>query len=207
MKGKLITFEGCEGCGKSTQLRLLKDYLDQKGIDYISAREPGGTEISERIRAIILDGTLSGMSYRTEALLYAAARCQIIKDVVKPALEAGKIVILDRYIDSSFAYQAYARGLGFDFVASANSYAVANFMPDVTIFLNVPPENSFRRKGGADTGDRLEQEGMAFHKKVYEGYLTLLKKYPERIIPFTASGSKNDTHNEIVNYLTKMGFI
>ena len=142
MRGKLITFEGCEGCGKSTQLRLLKDYLDRKGVDYVAAREPGGTEISERIRAIILDGSLSGMSYRTEALLYAAARCQILKEVVKPAVDAGKTVILDRYIDSSFAYQAYARGLGYDFVAAANSYAVENFMPDVTVFLNVPPENS-----------------------------------------------------------------
>lgn len=207
MRGKLITFEGCEGCGKSTQLRLLKEYLDRKGVDYVAAREPGGTEISERIRAIILDGSLSGMSYRTEALLYAAARCQILKEVVKPAIDAGKTVILDRYIDSSFAYQAYARGLGYDFVAAANSYAVENFMPDVTVFLNVPPENSFRRKGGADISDRLEQEGMVFHKKVYEGYRELLKKFPERIIPFAAKGTKTETHNDIVKYLTEKGFI
>ena len=207
MRGKLITFEGCEGCGKSTQSRLLKEYLERKEIAYVAAREPGGTAISEKIRSLILDKENASMTARAEALLYAAARAQILDEVVKPALEEGKIVILDRYVDSSFAYQAYARGLGYDFVAAANSYALESFMPDVTIFMNVPPENSFRRKGGADEADRLELEGLSFHEKVYDGYLTLLKKFPERIIPFGATGSKYDTHKEIVSYLTKKGFI
>lgn len=207
MRGKLITFEGCEGCGKSTQSRLLKEYLEQNGTEFVAAREPGGTEISEKIRSLILDKNNVSMTARTEALLYAAARTQILEETVKPALESGKVVVLDRYFDSSFAYQAYARGLGYDFVAAANSYAIENFTPDVTIFMNVPPENSFRRKGGADEGDRLELEGLAFHKKVYEGYLALLKKFPERIIPFGAKGSKFDTHKEIVRYLKEKGFI
>lgn len=207
MRGKLISFEGCEGCGKSTQSRLLKEYLEQTGVDFVAAREPGGTAISEKIRSLILDGANAEMTARTEALLYAAARTQLLDEVVAPALGEGKIVILDRYIDSSFAYQAYARGLGYDFVAAANDYAVKYFTPDVTIFMNVPPINAFRRKGGADEGDRLEAAGLAFHKKVYEGYLELLKRFPERIVPFAADGSKTDTHKRIVGYLKEREII
>lgn len=207
MKGKFITFEGCEGCGKSTQVRLLKEYLVEKDIPFVLAREPGGTAISEKIRDIILDKNNSEITDRAEALLYAAARCQIIDQVVLPALENGKLVILDRYIDSSFAYQAYARGLGYEFVEKANDYALKNCMPDLTVFLNVDPDRAFLRKGGVDGKDRLETAGFDFHKKVYAGYLDLCKKFPQRIVPFTADGTKFETNLKIIDFLRSKGFI
>ena len=205
--GKFITFEGCEGCGKSTQVRLLKEYLTEKDIPFVCAREPGGTEISEKIRSILLDKGSAEMTAECEALLYAAARCQIINEIILPALSEGKLVILDRYIDSSFAYQAYGRGLGYDFVAKANGYALKNCMPDLTVFMDVDPERAFKRKGGVDLGDRLETAGIGFHKKVYEGYKELCVRFPERIVPFKAEGTKFDTNAQIVEYLRKREFI
>ena len=205
-KGKFISFEGCEGCGKSTQVRLLKEYLTEKGIPFITAREPGGTEISEKIREIILDSRNSAMTDATEALLYAAARCQNINENILPALEEGKLVILDRYVDSSFAYQAYARGLGYDFVAKANDYALTHCMPDLTIFMDVDPERAFNRKGGVDKKDRLELAGLEFHKKVYLGYKELIKKSPDRFVIFAADGTKYETNALIIKYLSERGY-
>ncbi len=207
MKGKLITFEGCEGCGKSTQTRLLKEYLEKNGVDFIIAREPGGTEISEKIRAVILDKNNKAMSDECEALLYAASRAQIIKEVVLPALESGKLVILDRYIDSSLAYQVYARGLSFDFVKKINSYCFENCMPDLTIFMNVSPDEAFERKGGVDKQDRIELLGIDFHRKVYAGYLELAKTFSDRIVPFSCKGTKFETHAKIIEYLKEREFI
>ena len=207
MTGKFITFEGCEGCGKSTQVRLLKEHLEKEGVPFIWAREPGGTEISEKIRAIILDNANSKMVDECEALLYAASRCQTIKEVILPALSEKKLVILDRYIDSSFAYPAYARGLGFDFVANANDFAIKNCMPDLTIFMDVDPEIAFNRKGGVDAGDRLESAGMEFHKRVYAGYKELEKRFPERIVSFTTEGTKYETSELIFKYLKDRRFI
>ncbi len=202
-----ISFEGCEGCGKSTQSRLLKTYLDETGQKYVSAREPGGTEISEKIRGLILDKDNTAITGECEALLYAAARCQIIAEVIKPALKADSIVVLDRYIDSSFAYQAYARGLGYDFVSKINTYALENCMPDVTVFMDVKPEQAFKRKGGVDDGDRIELEGLEFHNKVYAGYKELEKKFPDRIVSFAAQGTKFETNALIIEYLKRRGFI
>lgn len=207
MKGKFVTFEGCEGVGKSHQLRRLKEYLDLNNIEYFCTREPGGTVVSEKIREIILDGNNVSMTDECEALLYASARAQLLKEVVKPKLDAGTLVICDRYIDSSFAYQAYARGLGFDFVASINSYAIKNFMPDLTIFLDLPPKQAFMRKGGVDKSDRLELSGIEFHNKVYQGYLELAKKYPERFYVIDASGQKEETQAKIISALKEKGII
>ena len=207
MKGRFITFEGCEGCGKSTQVRLLKEYLVESGIPFVHAREPGGTDISEKIRAIILDKNNSDMSDQTEALLYAAARCQIINEVILPALDDGKLVVLDRYIDSSFAYQAYARGLGLEYVAKINDHAMKTCMPDLTIFLDVAPDVAFGRKGGADQGDRLETAGLRFHREVYEGYKKLCGIFPDRIVPFAADGTKYETNAKIRDFLKDKGYI
>ena len=137
MKGKFVTFEGCEGVGKSRQIKLLEEYLKNNGVNYSLTREPGGTEISEQIRKIILDGKNSVMTDECEALLYAAARAQLIKEEIAPRLARGELVFCDRYIDSSLAYQGKARGLGYEFVKEINSFAVNNFMPDVTVFLNL----------------------------------------------------------------------
>ncbi len=135
MKGKFIAFEGCEGSGKSTQLKLLAEYLIGHGVDFILTREPGGSEISEQIRGIILNGKNTDMCDECEALLYAAARVQHLKQTVMPALEEGKLVICDRYIYSSLAYQGYARGLGVEFVESVNAYALEHCPADMTVFL------------------------------------------------------------------------
>ncbi len=201
MKGKFITFEGCEGVGKSKQIKMLCDYLEKHRIKYLLTREPGGTTISEKIREIILDSSNSKMTAECEALLYASARAQLLNEVISKALEEGQLVICDRYIDSSFAYQASARGLGYDFVEKINAYAIENFMPDKTIFLNLSPKEAFKRKGGADTGDRVEMAGIEFHEKVYQGYLYLAEKYKERIINIDASGERMETHNKIISSL------
>ena len=176
-RGKFITFEGCDGCGKSTQLKKLSDYLTENKIEYIFTREPGGGNISEAIREILLNGKNTEMSDECEALLYAASRAQHIHDRIEPALKEGKVVVCDRYVDSSFAYQAYARGLGMEFVSKINHFALDKFLPDLTFFIDLSPEEAFARKHGADENDRMEQAGLAFHKKVYEGYLDLAEKY------------------------------
>jgi dTMP kinase len=147
------------------------------------------------------------MEDETEALLYASARVQHIKEKILPAKNQGVIVICDRYIDSSFAYQAYARGLGMAFVQGVNRYAVENCMPDLTLFFDISPEEAFKRKGGADKDDRLEQSGMEFHKKVYDGYIKALSKNPEKTIMIDCSGSKYQTHEKIINELKKREII
>ena len=207
MKGKFVTFEGCEGVGKSRQLQLLESYLQNNNIEYYLTREPGGTTVSEQIRSVILDGKNVSMTYECEALLYAAARVQLLKEVVKPRLDNGELVLCDRYIDSSLAYQGYARGLGVDFVEKINDYAVKNFMPDYTVFLSLPPKEAFKRKGGVDGNDRLELSGMEFHEKVYGGYLKLAEKYKERFIVIDASGSKEQTHAKIIEALKDKGIL
>ena len=179
-RGKFITFEGCDGCGKSTQLRMLSDYLKAQGVAHIFTREPGGGKISEAIRNILLDGKNSEMTDECEALLYSASRVQHLADKVEPALREGKLVVCDRYVDSSLAYQAYARGLGVDFITKINAFALENYLPDVTVFIDLSPADAFKRKHGADENDRLEQAGMSFHEKVYEGYKTLAKENPNR---------------------------
>ncbi len=207
MKGTFITFEGCEGVGKSRQIRLLEDYLKNNGVKYYLTREPGGTEVSEQIRSVILDGKNVAMTDECEALLYAASRVQLLKEVIGPRLEAGELVLCDRFIDSSLAYQAYARGLGVEFVEKINDYAIKNFMPDHTLFLDLPPEQAFKRKGGADKGDRLELSGMEFHEKVYRGYKELSKRYSQRFIVIDASGEKHETHQKIINALKQKGIL
>lgn len=207
MKGKFITLEGCEGAGKSTQMRFLTEYLEKTGVDYISTREPGGTAVAEKIRAVILDVDNKGMAYECEALLYAAARAEHLKNKVIPALNAGKTVLCDRFLDSSFAYQAYARGLEFSVVERANFFALENCMPDVTLFLDISPRDAFLRKGGADKGDRIELEGLEFHQRVYEGYLQLAEKYPERFLKIDCSGNKYQTHEKIIEALRKREII
>lgn len=200
MRGKFITFEGCEGSGKSTQLRLLGEYLKDTGANYIMTREPGGSAIAEKIRNIILDPGNAEMCDECEALLYAAARIQHLKEIVEPALAAGKLVICDRYVDSSFAYQGYARGLGMRFVASINNFALEKYPPDLTVFLDISPRAAFERKHGADEDDRMEKLGLEFHEKVYEGYRELCKLYP-RIAPVYCGGTKYETAENIRNLL------
>ena len=188
-------------------MRLLSEYLQKKGIKHIVTREPGGSEISEAIRKVILNGKFSQMSDECEALLYAAARAQHLSDTVQPALERGDLVLCDRYVFSSYAYQGFGRGLDIKFLKNINEYAVRHFMPDVTLFLNIPPRLAFERKHGADENDRIEQAGEAFHRRVYEGYLQLLQEYPEEIVSVDCSGSKFETSAKIVSLLQRRGVI
>ncbi len=207
MKGKFVTFEGCEGSGKSTQIRLLSERLKTEGVPHMVTREPGGSDIAEQIRAVILNGKNSAMCDECEALLYAAARAQHLREKVQPALRAGMLVLCDRYVDSSLAYQGYARGLGADFIADINGFAMRDFTPDVTLFLDISPEAAFRRKHGADEDDRMEQLGLDFHRKVYQGYLKLAASYPERIVKVECGGSKFRTAEGIYSLLKRRGII
>ena len=200
-RGKFITFEGCDGCGKSTQLRLLSEYLEKNGVPHIFTREPGGGKISEAIRDILLNGKNSEMTDACEALLYAAARVQHLSDRVEPALNEGKLVVCDRYVDSSLAYQAYARGLGTDFIGKINAYALEHYLPDVTVFIDLTPEAAFKRKHGADENDRLEQAGMAFHRRVYEGYKAIAAENPERVVCVDGNQTPDEIFTEVVRIL------
>lgn len=207
MKGTFITFEGCEGAGKSTQIRLLSQYLAELGKECVVTREPGGSAISEAIRAVILDGKNTAMTDECEALLYAAARAQHLSDTVLPALEAGKTVLCDRYLFSSFAYQGYGRGLDMGFLRAVNSFALQGHMPDITLFLDIPPRSAFERKHGADRNDRIEQAGEAFHARVYQGYLRLAEEYPGQIVRVDCSGTKFETNEKIRALLAGRGLI
>lgn len=198
-KGMFITFEGGDGTGKSTQISILSGAIEAMGFDVLITREPGGTSISEKIRKILLDPENTGMGHLTEALLYAAARAQLIEEVIRPALDAGKVVICDRFLDSSIAYQAFGRNLG-DSVEKINGPATAECMPDITFFLKLDPEKAKERIGGrGEEKDRIELEDDEFRRRVDEGYEALLKRFPERIIPVDAGGSPEEISVFIIN--------
>lgn len=205
MKGAFITFEGCEGVGKSTQLRLLKDYLDKTGQPAVFTREPGGTDIAEAIRNIILNPE-NNVQPIVEAYLFAAARADHVRRKIMPALAEGKLVICDRYLDSSLAYQGYARELGMEEVWEINRYAVGDCIPDCTVFLDLPPKDSWRRKSGKEiVDDRMENESLAFHNKVYEGFCEL--KDAERYACIIPKEDKLETCDEIIKVLKDRGLI
>ena len=195
MAGLLIALEGPDGCGKTTQIELLKDRLEKEGFEVIVTREPGGTKISEKIREILLDNDNNEMGSCCEALLYAASRAQLVAQVIKPNLAEGKVVVCDRFVDSSIAYQGYGRQLG-DSVEVINSYAVAGCMPDLTILMKLDPSVGKNRIWSRDK-DRLELEKDAFHTAVFEGYLALEKKYSDRIIGIDASRTIEDIKGDI----------
>ncbi len=206
-KGKFITFEGCEGVGKSTQVNMLKDYLKKTGQQAMFLREPGGNTLSEKIRKIILDPDNSEMTPLCEAMLYSAARAQLMGQVIIPALDSGKLIICDRFIDSTMAYQGFARDLGVKTISSLNETVCGDYMPDVTIFLDLPPDEAFKRKGGRDNNDRMELQSLDFHKKVYEGYKKAADMYPDRIILISPRGNKFETNTAIIRNLQARGII
>lgn len=190
-KGMFISIEGPDGAGKTTIFNMLGEMLEQKGYQVLTTREPGGIPIAEQIREIILDKKNTAMDARTEALLYAAARRQHLVEKVKPAVAEGKIVITDRFIDSSLAYQGYARQLGIKEVFSINQFAIEEMMPQLTLYFDVSPEVGLNRiNNNADREiNRLDLETLEFHEKVREGYLLLLEQFPERIVKIDASQS------------------
>lgn len=191
-QGHFITFEGPEGAGKTTVIAQVYNRLKEEGRNVVLTREPGGIRISEKIREIILDNDHQEMDAKTEALLYAAARRQHLVEKVIPALNEGAIVLCDRFIDSSLAYQGFARGLGIDEVYSINQFAIGDTMPDLTLFFDIKPEVGLARisKNAGREQNRLDNENLDFHKKVYEGYQKVIKQYPNRIVTIDASLSE-----------------
>lgn len=203
MKGLFITFEGGDGAGKSTHITRLMTTLTQQGYDVVSTREPGGCLLSERIREMLLDAKNSGMSAATETLLYAAARAQLVQEIIAPALASGKIVLCDRYVDSSLAYQGIARGLGVDVVMAANQLAVANAMPDLTIYLRISPEESQYRRAKRVVKDRLELEGDSFQDKVREAFDALSLRFEKRFVVVDAGQDKDTVAKIIASHVEK----
>lgn len=196
-RGKFITFEGGEGCGKSTQVRRLKENLEQKGVRVLLTREPGGTRLSELIRGLLKDEREDPPCDRSELLLFLAARAQLVRNVIRPALEAGTWVISDRFSDSTFAYQGYGRGLPLDVLRLANDFACEGLVPDRTILLDVDAATSharMRKREAATntTADRIEQAGDAFHARLRQGFLEMAAQDPLRIVKIDASGTPDE---------------
>lgn len=198
-KGMFITFEGPEGAGKTTIISMLAEQLENS----LLTREPGGIDIAEQIRRVILAKENTAMDARTEALLYAAARRQHLVEKVKPALEKGKIVLCDRFVDSSLAYQGYARGLGVDEVLGINQFAIEQLMPALTIYFDIEPELGFSRirKNNEREVNRLDLETLEFHQKVRKGYLLLLERFPERIVKIDASRSIEEVFDDVAKLI------
>ncbi|MFA9422777.1 MAG: dTMP kinase [Sedimentibacter sp.] len=179
MKGIFIVLEGPDGSGKSTMAHKIGQYFNENGREIEFTREPGGTNISEKIRELILDRNNTEMNFRAEALLYAAARAQLVSEKIIPWLEAGKIVISERYVYSSIVYQGIGRGLGIDEVKKINDFGTSGLTPDIVLLLDVNPEKALNRKLNIDGGDRIENELISFHRDVYEGYKKLVEFCPE----------------------------
>lgn len=203
--GLFITMEGPEGAGKTTILQLLGESLESLGYDVLLTREPGGISISEQIREVILNKENTEMDGRTEALLYAAARRQHLVEIVIPALERGKIVLCDRFIDSSLAYQGYARALGMDEVYAINQFAIGGVMPDITFFFDIDPVEGLKRIKKNDNREvnRLDLEKLTFHEKVREGYLKVIDKWKERFIVIDASRELEEVMEDAQSKLLK----
>ena len=186
-KGFFITFEGGEGAGKSIQVEILTSHLHEEGYPLTVTREPGGTRIGEQIRVITHDPENVDLNSIAEAYLMSAARAQHVVEIIKPALDAGKIVVCDRFVDSSIAYQGYGRKLGPEIIAKLNELAVDGATPDLTLFLNVPPEVGMKRRGKAQKKDRLDLQQADFYRRVHDGYIELAKEHPSRFIIIDAS--------------------
>ena len=186
---RFITFEGGEGCGKSTVLKAIKERLESEGVSVVLTREPGGTPIAEQIRNVILDKGNTAMDGRTEALLYAASRRQHLVEKIWPALQEGKTVLCDRYLDSSLAYQGGARGLGIDEVLSINLFATEGTYPDLTLLFDLEPEQGLARIAANQHREvnRLDLEKLDFHHQVRNNFLALAKRYPDRYVIIDAS--------------------
>ena len=203
MSGLFITLEGPDGSGKSTMIGLIGQYLKEQGIEHVITREPGGTTIGEKIRGIIIDRENINMGPETEALLFAASRAQHVHEKILPAVEEGKVVVCDRFLLSSLAYQGVGRGLGIQEVRAVNEFGLRGMTPDLILFFHVDPEVTLLRKT-KEGGDRLEEEGGVFHREVYEGYMTLLRMYPDNVVVIDAEKSVEEVYAQTIAALTEV---
>lgn len=203
-RGLFISFEGPDGSGKSTQINFLKDYFANNNVSFVFTREPGGTPIGEALREIILSPQYDEMSNITETLLYAASRAQLVSEIIKPALNRGDIVICDRYIDSSIAYQGFGRNLGKS-VADINSFAIDGLMPDLTFLISINPEIGMSRIECSERSelDRLEQEKIEFHRKVHQGYIKIASQNKNRIVLIDGTMPIEAIKDEIISHVKK----
>lgn len=197
-----ITFEGPDGSGKSTIIQKVYDYLIENNYDVIKTREPGGSPIAEKIRNLILDTENTKMGYRTEALLYAASRAQHVEETILPALNENKIVLCDRFLISSLAYQGVGRDLGIENVRKINEFAIDGVFPDFVLFFDVDPITTLKRKSSLDTADRLEKEGNNFHERVYNGYKEILNS-EKNIEIIDATQSVEDVFSQCIKVLKR----
>jgi dTMP kinase len=202
MKGRFISLEGIEGTGKSTQAKLLSDYLKEKGFDVVLTEEPGGTQIGLRIRELLLSVEHKGMTAVTELLLYNASRSQHIREIILPAISRGAIVITDRFTDSTIAYQGFGRGIDQGLIDSIDLIATGRLRPDITILLDLDAEVGLKRNKRINKTDRLELEDLEFHQRVRNGYNNLAEKEPERIKLIDASAGIQEIHNRISSIIT-----
>ncbi|MTJ51611.1 dTMP kinase [Anabaena sp. UHCC 0253] len=208
MSGKLIVFEGVEGCGKTTQMQLCSQWLESLNISVVLTREPGGTELGTDLRRLLLEKSPSKpVGEITELLLYAADRAQHIEEELKPSLAMDKYILCDRYTDSTIAYQGYGRGLSMSIINQLNQIATGGLVSDLTIWLDVDVEVGLSRKRGQATLDRIEQETIAFHRRVQQGYTELAVSYPSRIVQVDGSGSQEVVQQSIQEILSDRLFL
>lgn len=205
--GRFITFEGGEGCGKSTQVRRLAAALEKKGVRVLLTREPGGTRLSEQIRGLLKDEIQDPPVDRAELLLFLAARAQLVRNVIRPALESGTWVVSDRFSDSTLAYQGYGRGLPLDCVRAANDFACEGLKPDITLLLDVDPATARERMRGREEAtntkaDRIERAGDDFHARLRRGFLEMAAAEPSRIATIDASGTEDEVWERVWKSLT-----
>lgn len=197
MNGKLIVFEGIDGSGKTTQCALLRDYLKEQHYQVLATREPGGTPVGEEVRRILLNPANVDLDHRTEAFLYAAARAQLVHGKIKPVLAAGELVLCDRFIDSTLAYQGYGRGLPVEFLQQINTLATQGLQPDLVLIFDLPVAASLTRIHKRSTGDRLEQETESFHNRVQQGYLAIARSQPHTHVILEATLPVQQLHQKV----------
>ena len=199
INGLLISVEGLDGSGKTTAIKKIREHLEKNGKKVIVLREPGGTNIGEKVRDILLDSKNNEMNDIAEMLLYASSRAQLFSQVINPSLKSGIIVICDRFIDSSVAYQGYGRNLNIDDVLNVNLTAIQNRLPDLTLFIDIDPKTSLKRRFSVSKADRLESETIVFHKRVYNGYIELCNRFNNRIVKIDGYKNIDEISIDMIN--------